>query len=151
MNDYEGNIHRHIEEFGCSVTSVFDPDAKTPPFSYSIGVAKTTSQPELIVIGLRSELSHWIVNEYNRRAQTGEEFVPGKRYEGFLEGFDVQFGPVSREHRDEYMRSATWLHGSPDFSALQLIYPNTSGVWPWDDDADEWFRANQPILAGDQT
>ncbi|MEG4191112.1 DUF4262 domain-containing protein [Microcoleus sp. Pol17_C1] len=148
MKDYERDIHRHIEEFGCSVTSVVDPDGKEPTFSYSIGIAKTTSQPEVIVVGLRTELGHWIINEYSRRAKAGEEFAPGVLYLGFLEGFAVQFGHVSRDHRSEYMRSATWLHGTPDFSALQLIYPNTSGVWPWDDDADDWFRANQPLLAG---
>jgi len=30
---------------------------------------------------------------------------------------------------------------------LQLVYPNTSGVWPWDEAADDWFRSWQPILS----
>lgn len=149
MEQYEHNILKHIEEYGCSVTSVFDPKEEEPPFSYSIGIAKSSGAPELIVIGLNSKLSHWMVNEYNRRIKSGERFLPGVLYEGFLEGFAVQFGTVAREHRAEYMRSACWLHGGPDFDALQLIWPNTSGVWPWDADASDWFRSNQPLLAGD--
>lgn len=147
MSDYFDNIRRNIEEFGCSVTSVVDPDGVDPPFSYSIGLAKTTSQPEIIVVGLRPQLGHWLIDEYSGRSKAGVVFSPGVLYEGFLEGFEVQFGTVSRENREKYMLSAAWLHDGPDFEALQLLYPNTSGVWPWDDDADEWFKANQPILA----
>jgi hypothetical protein len=149
MKEYERNIHTNIEEHGCSVTSVFDPEGDAPPFSYSIGIAKSAMAPELIVVGLKQEIGHWLVNEYNRRVKSGESFVPGPLYLGFLEGFAVQFGTVTREHREEYMRSATWLYGSPNFEALQLIWPSTSGAWPWDSDASEWFRANQPLLAGD--
>lgn len=149
MEPYEQNILKHIEEHGCSVTSVFDPKEVEPPFSYSIGIAKSSGAPELIVIGLDSKLSIWMVNEYNRRIRSGEQFLPGVLYLDFLEGFAVQFGPVAREHRAEYMRSACWLHGSSDFEALQLIWPNTSGIWPWDPDASDWFRSNQPLLSGD--
>lgn len=148
MEVYEQNILLHIEKHGCSVTSVFDPKEIDPPFSYSIGIAKSSGAPELIIVGLGSKLSHWMVNEYNRRVQSGEKFLPGVHYLGFLEGFAVQFGPVAREHREEYMRSACWLHGGSEFDALQLIWPNTSGVWPWDAEASEWFRANQPLLSG---
>lgn len=146
MNDYERDIHAHIQTWGCSVTSVFDPDGDEPPFTYSIGIVKTCQAAELIVVGLPPELGHWLVNEYRRRVHAGETFSPGILYGGFLSGFDVQFGPVDREHRAEYMRSATWLHGGPDFEALQLIWPSTSGVWPWDSAADTLFRANQPLL-----
>jgi hypothetical protein len=149
MDEYERNIISHIEEHGCSVTSVFDPDGDDPPFSYSIGIAKSAGAPELIVVGLDSKIGHWLVNEYNRRVKTGERFSQGVLYIGFLEGFAVQFGSVSRHYRKEHMRSTCWLHDGPDFEALQLIWPNTSGVWPWDPDADDWFRTNQPLLAGE--
>ena len=45
------------------------------------------------------------------------------------------------------MRSACWLHGGADFEALQLIWPDTAGVWPWDAAASEGFRASQPLLS----
>lgn len=149
MDQYERNILQHIEEHGCSVTSVFDPEEAAPPFSYSIGIARSSGAPELIIFGLSAKLSHWMVNEYNRRIRSGEQFFPGILYPGFLEGFAVQFGPVAREYRGEYMRSACWLHGSADFDALQLIWPNTSGIWPWDAAASDWFRTNQPLLGGE--
>ena len=39
--------------------------------------------------------------------------------------------------------------GGPDFEAVQLIWPTTSGVWPWEPAASEWFRSNQPLLASE--
>ena len=150
MEEYERNILKHINEHGCSVTSVFDPEGDEPPFSYSIGIARTAAAPELIVVGLKPEIGHWLVNEYNIRVRAGERFVPGVLYLGFLKGFAVQFGPVARKYRKEYMRSATWLHDGADYEALQLIWPSTAGLWPWDPEANEWFRTNQPLLAEDR-
>ncbi len=148
MNAYERQILDHIERHGCSVTSVFDPDGVAPPFTYSIGITKTTGAPELIVVGLESDLAHWLVNEYKRRTRKGETFEPGVPYAGFLEGFDVRFGAVSRGNRERYMRSACWLHGGPDFEALQLIWPSTTGTWPWDPDEPGGFWDHQPLLSG---
>src|SRR5687768_9695226 len=111
MGEYERNILRNIEEYGCSVTSVFDPDGKEPPFSYSIGITKSCGAPELIVLGLKPETGHWLVNEYRRRVGEGETFVPGVLYLGFLDGFAVRFAPVPAESRDKFMRSTCWLYG----------------------------------------
>lgn len=148
MDQYEINILRHIEEFGCSITSVFDPEGAQPRFSYSIGISRSCGAPELIVVGLNPELGKWIVNEYYRRASTGETFSPDVLYAGFLDGFPVKFAPVAREHRQEYMCSSCWLYGGPDFEALQLIWPGTDGTWPDGPSAPDWMRTNQPVLSG---
>ena len=150
MNDYERKILRHIGDFGCSVTSVFDPEGDNPPFTYSIGIARSTDAPELIVVGLESKISHWLVNEYLRRCRSGERFQPGVDYLGFLEGFSVRFVPVAREHRADYMRSACWLHEGPEFEALQLVWPTRSGAWPWDEDAPDWLADDQPLLSDEK-
>jgi len=63
MKEYERNILKNIEEHGCSVTSVVDPDEKEPSFTYSIGIAKSSGAPEVIVFGLNTKLSGWMVNE----------------------------------------------------------------------------------------
>ncbi len=147
MNEYEKNILDHIDKHGCSVTSVFDPDEEDPPFTYSIGITESYGAPEIIIVGLKKDISHWMVNEYKRRVSEGEAFVFNVPYLGFLEGFAVCFGLVIEEHKKEYMRSTCWLYQNSDFEALQLIWPNTSGVWPWDTNASEWFRANQPLLS----
>jgi hypothetical protein len=151
MNEYERNVLSNIEEHGCSVTSVFDPDENEPPFSYSIGITKSCGSPELIVFGLKSNISHWLINEYRRRVGAGEQFVPGVLYLGFLDGFAVRFANVPVESRDKYMRSTCWLYSGTEFEALQLIWPGTDGIWPWQPEANNWMKFNQPVLCGDIT
>jgi hypothetical protein len=134
-----------IEKYGCHVIHVLE-DEEGPPFSYSVGVQKSSGAPEVIVIGLKQPIAHFVVNEYNRRVRAGERFERGARYEGFLEGFSVQFGAVARRHFDAYLGWDKWLYGGKAFEVLQIIYPTTNGVWPWDANASEAFRERQPLL-----
>ena len=146
MKQAEQEILDHIERFDCHVTSVFDPDGIEPTFSYSIGLRKKFGVPEVIVVGLEPELGHALVNEYRDRVRAGERFEPGVPYSGFLDGFSVYLEPVIKKHRKGYMLSACWLYGGSDFEAVQIVYPTTSGVWPWEPEASDWFRNNQPML-----
>jgi hypothetical protein len=147
MNEIERDILEDIEAYGCSVVSVFDPEGRDPTFAYSVGIARSAGAPEIIIIGLEPEASHWIINEYNRRVREGEYFSPGVWYSGFLKGFVVQFMPVGKRQRAKYMLSACWLYGGPKFDALQLIWPSGSGFWPWEREASDQFRASQPLLS----
>ena len=135
-----------IEKYGCHVIHVLEDD-EGPPFSYSVGVQKTSGAPEVIVIGLKQPIAHFVVNEYNSRVRAGERFAAGTRHEGFLEGFRVQFEVVTNDHFDECFGWNKWLYGEKDFEVLQIIYPSIDGVWPWELAASEWFRERQPILS----
>jgi hypothetical protein len=149
MDPGEKQALEDIEAYGCHVIHVLE-DEEGPPFAYSVGVQKTSGAPEVIVIGLKQPIAHFVVNEYNSRVRNGEQFVAGHRYDGFLEGFRVQFEVVGREHFAEYMGWDRWLYDGDDFEVLQLIYPTTAGVWPWEPQASDWFRQRQPILNEDR-
>jgi hypothetical protein len=146
MDPGEEKALADIEAYGCHVIHVLE-DQEGPPFSYSVGVQRASGASEVIVIGLKQPIAHFIVNEYNRRIRAGESFVAGERYEGFLEGFRVQFEEVGPEAFDEYMGWDKWLYGGKDFKVLQIIYPTTDGIWPWEESAPEWFRGRQPVLS----
>ena len=148
MKPAEQRILDDIEQFGCHVTSVFDPDQAEPSFSYSIGLTKSLGIPEVIVVGVRPELGHALINLYMDRARSGESFSLGIPYPGFLTGFSVYFRQVIEENRKAFMLSANWLYNGTDYSALQIVYPTTDGVWPWEPAATDWFRTNQPMLDG---
>lgn len=134
-----------IAEYGCHVIHVLE-EGDLPPFVYSVGITRSSGAPELIVIGLKRKMAHFVVNEYNTRVRAGERFEPGQRASGFIGGFDVEFRKVDRSHYREHLGWALWLNNGSDFETLQLVYPSTSGVWPWDPDANEGFRAYQPLL-----
>lgn len=139
-------VANDIREYGCHVISVFDPEEKQPTFSYSVGIQETTGAPEAIVIGVRSNLGHFMVNEYKRQVQSGIQFKRGVLYPGFLEGFSIYVEPVKSKQLLEYTLGCARYYKSKPYSTVQLVYPSTAGVWPWQSGASEWFKANQVML-----
>lgn len=140
-------VANDIEKFGCHVISVFDPEQQLPPFTYSVGIRESAGAPDALVIGVRPELGHFLINEYNERVRGGEQFVPGVPYDGFLEGFAIYVEPATDPTvRTEYTLGCTRRYDSEGYDVVQLVYPSTAGIWPWDEEAGEWFKANQPML-----
>jgi hypothetical protein len=146
MDESDRMLLAHIEEFGCHVISVSYPSDEHLQFTYSVGIQKSSGAPEVIVIGLKRELAAAIVNDYNKQVQAGARFSTNKLYEGFLEGFFVCFSLVPKTQYHDHFGSNLWLYKNDSFDVLQLIWPSTSGVWPWEPEATPWLRKNQPIL-----
>jgi len=130
-----------IDKYGCHILHVLE-EGEYPRFSYSVGIEKCTGQPEIIVTGLKMELAQWMINEYNQRIKSGEVFEPNKLYDGFLDDFQIMFKEVQKFHFPEDFGWCKWPYGDDSFRVFQLIYPGTSGMWPWDENAPEdlaWF------------
>lgn len=146
MHEPDQKILEDIERFGCSVMHIMAED-DLPPFAFSMGISKTLGAPEVIVVGLKQPLAHAVVNEYNRRVKSGETFIAGEKYQGFIGDFEVLAASVHPSNFEEYLGYNLWLYQGQHFEVLQLIYPSTSGHWPWEPTASEWFRAWQPLLS----
>jgi hypothetical protein len=141
MDKSEIKALKDIEDYGCHILHIMGGN-ENPRFSYSIGIQRTTGQPEVVITGLKFELAHSLINEYNEKVQSGYTFEPNKLYDGFLDDFQVTFKKVEKEYFKEYFGWASWLYKNDEFEVLQLIYPSTFGVWPWDENAPEdytWF------------
>lgn len=136
-----------IEKYGLHVISVREEDGY-PPFAYSIGIEQSLGMPELIVIGLKSNVACSAINECYRQMKEHGEPTPGARVAGLLGGdFECIIGEASSEQIADYMHWASWLYKGRPFRAYQIIWPNTSGVFPWEQDASDWLIARQPLLA----
>jgi hypothetical protein len=145
MNAQDRKIREDIENFGCSVMHIAE-EGDLPPFGFSVGITQSSGAPEVIVVGLKQPIAHFVVNEYNRRVRAGASFSTAQRSSGFIEGFDVIFLQVDPSNYREYLGYNLWLYDGPNFEVLQIVFPSTSGVWPWEDKADNWFKSRQPIL-----
>ena len=87
-----------------------------------------------------------IINNYCMNVDKDGGFAPNKKYGGFIKGHDVKFINVKVKYYDEYFGQLQGYYGSNDFKVLQLVYPNTMGVWPDNKNANEWFKKRQPLL-----
>lgn len=145
MDKGEEKAIKDISQYGCHVLNILGEE-EHPPFSYSIGIEKTSGQPELVVVGLKHELSQFMINEYNRRVRSGQSFKSGQRASDFLEGFEIEFREVHQSHFREYFGWGIWLYKGTGFRVLQAVWPTTSGVWPWEQGTSEYYLHIQPLL-----
>jgi hypothetical protein len=134
-----------IEHYGLHVMRIAG-DEEWPAFTYSVGLYRTFGLPEVIILGLRQDLAHSILNELATRARRGERYRVGDMLDGLLEGFQVTFRRVSPEHVVAHFGWALWYYDGQPFPVLQLVFPTTAGIWPWDPDASEFVRTQQPLL-----
>lgn len=146
LTDNDKRVARDIQKYGCHVVSVFDPKGRLPFFSYSIGIQDSGGAPDVIVIGLRPELGGYLVNEYNRRVRDGARFKRGTKYADFLTGFPVYIEPARPERYRRYAYGCARYYTGREYSIVQLVWPSTSGIWPWNLSASKWLVKNQPML-----
>ncbi len=121
-------------------------------FSYTCGLFDTTGMPEIIVVGLKGETAHYLLNEAGRRHQQGIDLTAQPQVE-MIGDVTCIFRPVDQKWKEHLMRFNGWYHDHWDFPALQAIYPDLNGRFQWDADAEgkeafqEYFR--QPLLQAD--
>ena len=146
-SDADRKLFDNIEKYDCHVISVANiVGEEGPTFSYSIGLTTTLNAPELLIVGLGSKLAHTMINGYRDDIKNGREFIPGAFYSGFLDGFDVLLIEANESARKDFAIWADWYHERMHFPLYQCIWPTTSGVWPWQTNADADFKSTQPIL-----
>ncbi len=136
----------NIETHGWHVINVLE-DPGGPPFSYSIGIYETLGQPEIIIVGLPHEVAHPPINDVGEALRGGKRFVPGGVYDDLLEGYDCAFRDVPSRQYWCYLGRAVGHYGGENFPVHQLVYPDRKGRWPWDSEAGDGFREQQPVLA----
>lgn len=134
-----------IEEYGLHIIHVIE-DEVGPGFSYSVGLYHTYKHPEIIIVGLKQELSHIIINEISERIKKGESFNVRYFYSGLIDDFDCYFIDVYKSHYKDYVGYALWFYEPIDFPLIQCIYPTIKGIYPWQPEWPESLKNLQPIL-----
>ena len=143
----EQQILDNIEAFGFSIIHVLDSienQVAMPGFSYSIGLFKSYQLPELLIIGLDQELRHTLIDNISIDYQEGTGLEIGAFNADIVEHFDCLVVPVEQQHYAEYLTWARWFYKSNEFPVIQVVYPDTLGLFPWDKDFSRFIK--QPIL-----
>ena len=153
MKDHSGNYEKteaqilsDIEAHGVHIAFV-DTDGYMPRFGYSIGLYKGFNHPEIMVIGLPPETTGHIINTAKTKIENGSRFDTGVNYDGFLEGYPIQFVDVAIPHFPDYLGFAGWYNdNSFEFPVLQLVWPDKENHYPWEEDFNPNFKFHQPLL-----
>jgi hypothetical protein len=139
-----GTTEEYLDELRASIRMhgwvIQGVDDDRLPFAYTIGL-HDRGLPELLVTGLSQEDAARVLNDVALAAVGGRVFEPGAH-------IAVGDGPlleiVEVDHPDAHLNFAVALGGS-DVRALQLVWADDRGRWPW---AAGWGpgQRRQPVL-----
>jgi hypothetical protein len=138
-----------VERFGWHMIHI-NEDKKGPAFSFSVGFYYTFQQPEILVMGLRPEVAQKILNIAAVQMVGGKTFQPFKPISDLVEGYNCVFAPIQIENYQDYLGYAIWFYRSlpAPFPAMQLIWPDKGGCFPWEPHYDtRYLKLQKPLYA----
>ncbi|GEO09511.1 DUF4262 domain-containing protein [Segetibacter aerophilus] len=138
-------IKAGIEHYGWYVIQVLEDD-NNPPFGYSIGLFETFGHPEVLIVGLKLELIHSLINIIGEQIRNGETFQESHFYSDILTNYQCYFTSVNPESYNDYVYQAINYYNESNFPLLQYIYPTVKGIYPWEAEWPEEIAYLQPIL-----
>lgn len=109
------------------------------PFAYSVGLHRR-GQPELLVTGLPPKHATWLLNTFAKRISPRKP-IAGECYSLPAR---TRIELVDVDQPDAHMGFAIAIEGR-DISALQLVWADDLGRWPWAPGFDDGRRL-QPVL-----
>jgi|tagenome__1003787_1003787.scaffolds.fasta_scaffold19999600_1 hypothetical protein len=123
------DLRNVIRKHGWAVRNVMPgPTAEEVRFSYTIGLT-AFGHPEVIILGMPSQSAHEFLN------LIGDEVRRGGQYEGgtMTGEFTDEDAPIAfiRAEDTERLTAVEQIYGQ--VSALQMIWPDSTGRLPWQD------------------
>ena len=125
-----------IDRHGWAVTAV-DGDRVHAPFAYTIGLTEQ-GLPELVITGLPQAGAHAVLQSVAQHCLEEERLVPGTQ--PTVDGVEIGLEVVAVPHPEAHLFDAVSLYGT-ETRALQLVWQDARGRWPW----DVGFRGFQPV------
>lgn len=145
----ERRILADIEEHGVHMVHVAERE-DSPGWSYTIGLWHHFEQPEVIVFGLDDEVAQALLDLVTDEVAAGPDaacrFLAGSEHRDLLAGYPVRVLEVPPVLHGSYLGQALWAYDGEPFAAVQLVWPDKQGRWPWSDGVREGFRRLQPLL-----
>jgi hypothetical protein len=146
LDDQERKFVSSIREHGWYRTCVF-AEGDQPEFSFTTGLWVTLGQPELVVVGLKSEIAHAVFWDVFRNLQAGSRLPLRTRTGEVFGNLPACLFNMDKKYYPDYLGWSRWFYAGDDFPCLQLVWPDRAGVFPWEPNFDLSMAGLQPDLA----
>jgi Domain of unknown function (DUF4262) len=137
IDDYFDQVRETIRAQGWMVQYV---ESDRTPFAYTIGL-HDWELPELLITAVSPQRATRLLNTLARDALAGKDLTPGRQIK-------VPTGPfieiVEMSRPDAHLNFAV-AFGGPEVRALQLVWADGRGRWPWTASFCDG-RRRQPVL-----
>jgi len=114
--------------------------------AFSVGLFRSWDHPEIVILGLADADLREAIVRAAELVRDGERFEHGDLAEGLVERRAVAFRRVGPRHYPANLGHAVWYHGGTRFPALQAVWADEAGRFPWDRWCARESRDAQPVL-----
>ncbi len=134
-----------VAQFGFHLVRV-PAEGEAPARVFTVGLFRSWDHPEIAMFGLEvADLSAAVVRAAER-VRHGERFDHGDLVDEIVEGRAVAFRRIVPRHYAAHLGHGVWYHGGTGFPALQALWADGAGHFPWDRWCARELRDAQPIL-----
>jgi hypothetical protein len=147
-NDTQKAELRGIVKDGCAVVKVLEgSNPPTPEWAYTVGLWHTYQHPEVLIVGLPHDQTQILLHNINYRIRNEHQsFRDGTIKNDVIVGFECFFQTIDPVNYGEWFEANRWFYGDSSFPAVQMLWPNVHGVYPFQNAADDYLKWDQPIL-----
>jgi hypothetical protein len=131
-----------IDSHGWTVIKVLD----RPTFAYTVGLTETFNHPELIMFGLAPDNMQSLLNNAAAIVRSKGRIEPYSLLDTVIDGYSCYGLPVDAAAREGYLNVAFELYGSGNVSAIQIVWPDVDGLFPFQQGCDEATVRYQTII-----
>jgi hypothetical protein len=143
--EIDARVLRDIALFGWHVVKVREDEAG-PAHAFTIGLHETQGHPEVVATGPDLDVLHRLVNAVGEDVRAGRAFEADRSYGGIVQGLTCHFRAVHPANHPDFLGYAGWYYGRAGFPALQCLWPDPEGRFPWDPGFPEELARHQPDL-----
>lgn len=144
LTENDKQVISDIGQYGWHVVKVMGDD-QGPGFCFSIGLYEKYRHPEVLIIGLKLDLAHSLINEIGENVKNGKRYDTYTAHDDIIEGHNCFMVEVSHEYYKEYLGYALWYYKN-HFPVFQCVYPTVKGIFPWQEEWPSEIKDLQPIL-----
>lgn len=123
-----------------------------PEYFFTVGHYLYHQRPEVLVVGAPQLVAQQLLRKVALHAQGKlPPLQVGREYPRFIDKLSVAFIPMKLEYYNQYLGFNNWFYGSlkHTYPAVQLVWADMNGAFPWQRHYDSRFSRLQPVL-GDQ-
>ncbi len=147
LEQYAKKLEEIIRKHGYVVQHVLpDYEKMAPPCSYTIGLADE-GLPELFVFGLPGESAQVIVNTLAKRLRKEGKLPTDQPLDEVFEGAKCVLHEVTQEQLGSHLPGARARQHPKPIRAIQIVWPDPAGLFPWETGFDMMYAMAQPLLA----
>lgn len=120
-------------------------DGINPGYCFTTGLKKSYKMPELILFGLPQTLSYLSIEKCIELLIETKKIETYKKFYGITGDSPVMFLEVLERSKIEFMKITNNYYGEEDYDALQLVWADTNGKFPFEEKYNRAYASAQPL------